>query len=103
MAYIVKLTDVNVNVYFPPILPIMEELIKNASGSLTLFDEFIGSIRYSLQVDWRKENLIVIPRVGEVVTVTAKSEGRRVGIPVPLKTESVGEDTALFSGVQERS
>jgi hypothetical protein len=97
------LTDINVNVYFPPILPLEEPVIREGTGSLlTFIDLPIGgppSIRYTLQVD--KGTQVNKPRVGEVVVASGKdSDGRLVALPGKLETVSLGPPV-IFQGPYE--
>jgi hypothetical protein len=96
----VALTDINVQVYFPPILPILERIINGGTGFLTLAIDLpvggVSSVTYTLEVN--NGTQINAPRVGEVVVASGKdSEGRQVVPPVKLETVSVGPP-AVFRG-----
>ena len=94
------LTDINVNVYFPPILPLEEPVIRQGTGVLlTFIDPPVGGPatgRFILEVDSGTQ--VNKPRVGEVVVASGKdSDGRLVAIPGKLETLSVGPPT-VFRG-----
>ncbi len=97
----IALTDINVNAYFPPILPLEERIIEGGTGSLiTFIDLPIGgassSVHYTLEVD--KGTQVNTPRVGEVVVASGKdSDGRLVVPSGKLETVSVGPP-AIFRG-----
>ena len=98
-----ELTDINVNVYFPPILPLEEPVIREGTGVLlTSIDLPIGgspSVRYTLQVDDGTQ--VNKPRIGEVVVASGRdSDGRLIALPGKLKTVSVGPPV-IFQGPYE--
>ncbi len=96
----IALTDINVKVSFPPILPLEELIIQGGTGFLIIAIDLplggVSSITYTLEVNNGKQ--INAPRVGERVVATGKdSDGRQVVPPVRLDTVSVGPP-AVFRG-----
>jgi hypothetical protein len=94
-TFTLKLTNIAVTAYFPPTLPLEEQIITNGTGVLTVCD-FGGQVRYYLQVEGgTRVNKL---RLGEVVTVSGKDADNRVVAPSgPLETVQDGTP-ALFRG-----
>jgi len=91
---IVKLTEITVKAYFPPNVPLEEQIITNGVGFLTMSD-FNGEIHYYLEVDGgTRVNQL---RLGEVVTATGKDLDHRLVVTAPMETINPGTP-AVFRG-----
>ena len=99
----VALTDINVNAYLPPVAGVTTEepIIRGGTGSLTTVVELpvglgVPSVQYILEVDTGSR--VNTPRIGAVVAASGDgSDERRVVLPGPLETVSIGPP-AIFRG-----